>query len=237
MPRKVRLYLDFDGTVTRKDVGDELFRTFGEFEPVHTELLAGKHTVAAYYEISSSRLRADATPQAINAFARTQELDANLVALVSWARSVDIDVMIVSDGFGVYIRPIMAMAGLADVDVRCNELDHQDGTWQPSFPGASESCACFCASCKRNVLLDTAGPDDVIVYVGDGRSDTCAAEHADIVFAKGALASHCEMHGIAHHHFHTLFDVLHILRRRVGAGDLRPRLQAERRRKQAFEAE
>lgn len=237
MPRKVRLFLDFDGTITRKDVGDELFRTFGEFEPVHGELLRGLLTVTQYYRLSCQRLRTDATPERVMAFAQAQEVDANFAALVTWARSADIEVTVVSDGFDVYIRPILEDTGLADLDVRCNRLVHDNGTWTPSFPGASESCACFCASCKRNVLMESSGPDDIIVYVGDGRSDTCAADHADVVFAKGALAAHCVANGVAHHHFHTLFDVLQILRRRVETNDLRPRLQAERRRKQAFETE
>lgn len=237
MPRKVRLFLDFDGTISRKDVGDELFRTFGEFEPVHGELLRGLHTVSQYYLLSSQRVRPDATPDRVMAFAQAQEVDANFTTLVSWARTANINVTVVSDGFDVYIHPMLAAVGLADLDVRCNRLRYEGGIWTPSFPGASESCACFCASCKRNVLLGTSGPDDVIVYVGDGRSDTCAADHADVVFAKGALAAHCVANGVAHHHFHTLFDVLQILRRRVETNDLRPRLQAERRRKQAFEAE
>lgn len=237
MTRTIRLFIDFDGTITCQDVGDALFQTFGSFEPIHGELLAGKHSVASYYRQSAALLRDDATPEAIQQFALTREVDPYVVSLFTWCALHSIDVTVVSDGFDVYIEPILSSIGFGHLRRYCNALSWHDGTWQPSFSGASESCSCFCASCKRNVLLTHAGPDDVIIYVGDGRSDTCAAEHADIVFAKGTLAKHCETHGVAHHHFHTMFQVQQILERRLRDDDLRPRKQAERLRQRAIQGE
>ena len=34
------------------------------------------------------------------------------------------------------------------------------------------------------------------ILIGDGRSDFCAADTADLVIAKGALAEHCQTSGI-----------------------------------------
>lgn len=237
MSRNVRLFIDFDGTITTTDVGDELFRTFGALEPAHSELMSGKMSVAQYYILACSTLRSDCTPETLDAFARSQEVDANFVSLLDWCRASGIDVTVVSDGFDAYIIPILTAANVMPLNVHCNRLSYSNSRWTPTFPMASESCQCFCASCKRNVLLQDAAPADVIVYVGDGLSDTCAAEHADVVFAKGALAAHCATNGVAHHQFHTLFDVLAILQARHRKGDFRPRLQAERMRKRAVEAE
>lgn len=237
MTRTIRLFIDFDGTITRQDVGDALFQTFGSFEPIHSELLQGKHTVATYYHQSASLLRSDATPEAIQQFALSREVDPYVVALFTWCASNAIDVTVVSDGFNVYIDPILSSIGFGHLRRYCNTLSWNEGIWQASFPGASESCACFCASCKRNVLVTLSGPDDIIIYVGDGRSDTCAAEHADVVFAKGTLAKHCEANGVAHHHFHTMFQVQQILERRLRDDDLRPRKQAERLRQRAIQSE
>ena len=237
MTRTIRLFIDFDGTITRQDVGDALFQTFGSFEPIHSELLQGKHTVASYYHQSASLLRSDATPEALQQFALSREVDPYVVALFTWCASNAIDVTVVSDGFNVYIDPILSSIGFGHLRRYCNTLSWNEGIWQASFPGASESCACFCASCKRNVLVTLSGPDDIIIYVGDGRSDTCAAEHADVVFAKGTLAKHCEANGVAHHHFHTMFQVQQILERRLRDDDLRPRKQAERLRQRAIQSE
>jgi 2-hydroxy-3-keto-5-methylthiopentenyl-1-phosphate phosphatase len=45
------------------------------------------------------------------------------------------------------------------------------------------------------------------VLVGDGASDRKAALLADVVFAKGALASWCASNGVPHIRFERLADV------------------------------
>ncbi len=45
------------------------------------------------------------------------------------------------------------------------------------------------------------------MLIGDGASDRKAALLADVVFAKGALASWCASFGIDHVEFDTLADV------------------------------
>lgn len=237
--RSVRLFIDFDGTITTNDVGDELFKTFGQFEPVHSQLLEGQFGVAEYYHRSASMLRPEATPQTILAFAVRQRVDPGFASLLRVCAQHGIDVVVVSDGFDVYIDTILAPYQSQIAAVVCNRLvyDAQLLRWLPEFPGASESCSCFCASCKRNALLTMTGPDDVIIYVGDGRSDRCAVQHADVVFAKGALRTWCSTNGVPHHPIHGLGEASTILDRRLRTGDVRPRKQAELARKRAFEAE
>jgi len=240
MPRlNAHLFIDFDGTIATNDVSDELFKTFGKFEPVHSQLLDGQFGVAEYYRRSASLLGVHATPQAIHEFARSQHVDPSFASLLQLCASHNISVTVVSDGFDVYIEPILEPYRNGIANVMCNTLTYDGNTcqWQPAFPGASESCSCFCASCKRNVLLTTAGPDDVIIYIGDGRSDRCAVQHADVVFAKAGLRTWCSANGVPHHPIHGLGEACSILERRLRTGDLRPRKQAEVARKHAFQAE
>ena len=49
-----------------------------------------------------------------------------------------------------------------------------------------------CANCKRNHILNSSSDDDITIYIGDGWSDTCAAEHCDFIFAKKSLLKYCE---------------------------------------------
>ena len=175
----IHLFLDFDGTISNGDIGDELFRTFGSFEPVHSQLMAGEFSVAEYYRRSASHLRSDCTPEAILEFCDRQSLDAGFAPLVDWCATVDIPVTVVSDGFDVYISPLLHKSGRLDqLNVVCNVLEWNGEKFTPSFPGASESCSCFCASCKRNAVITRLGENDIAIYVGDGRSDACAVEFA-----------------------------------------------------------
>ena len=79
--------------------------------------------------------------------------------------------------------------------------------------------------------------DDVLIYVGDGRSDACAVEYCDVVFAKGILAASCTERGITHHPYRTLTDVMMILQAKLRDGSLRARRQARLARQRAVAAE
>lgn len=232
------LFLDFDGTISIGDIGDKLFQTFGSFEPVHSQLMAGEFSVAEYYRRSVALIATNNTPSTLEVFANEQSIDPGFVPLVTWSKRAGIDVTIVSDGFDVYIEPLLQESGQRDsVDVSCNHLVWNGTAFAPTFPGASESCTCFCASCKRNAVITRLGDNDIAVYVGDGRSDSCAVEYADVVFAKGTLAAECTRKGIPHHPYRTLSEVMIILQEKVGKGALRTRRQAVLARKRAFEAE
>ena len=234
----IRVFIDFDGTISRQDVGDELIRTFGQFEPLHTDLLAGSMSVAEYYRRAVRSFSSDTTFETIERFAMEQELDAGVPTLMRWLEASGISTYIVSDGFDVYIRPLLnASVSDLNIPVYCNQLSWDGAAFHPLFPGATESCTCFCASCKRNSVITNIAENDVVVYIGDGLSDTCAVQYADIVFAKGSLAAFCTDNGIPFHHYRTLSDVLIILQSRHQHNDFRPRRQAVLARKRAVECE
>lgn len=234
----VHLFLDFDGTISQNDVGDELFKTFGLFEPIHSQLLNGDFSVAEYYRRSTALLSPDCTPESVSTFNSQQQLDAGFTSLVTWARRCGLRVTVVSDGFDIYIEPLLERSGVrAELDVVCNSMEWNGTSYTPTFPGASESCTCFCASCKRNAVITRLADEDIAIYVGDGLSDVCAVEHADIVFAKSALATECTRRGIPHHSYRNLSEVMIILQRRVIEGALRSRRQAVLSRKRAIETE
>ena len=134
-----------------------------------------------------------------------------------------------------YIRPILDAMGVRRLDVFANVLDAV--SLRPSFPNASEACNCYCASCKRNVVITQAAADEVLVYIGDGLSDTCAASHCDVIFAKTELAAFCNAERIPHHPWRVLSDVQRILEQYHRSGGFRTRRQAVLARTRAVEAE
>lgn len=231
------IFCDFDGTITRRDVGDALFQTFGIFEPYHTFLLEGKISVAEYYRTATSATSYDFNEMSVRIFAEQMEMDAYFPAFYEYCRLQNFPLTIVSDGFHEYIQPILKANGIIDADVRANFLSFQETGSEPIFPAESENCLCFCASCKRNVMLSTSPIEALFVYIGDGLSDTCVASHADIIFAKGALAAFCNEHRIPHYTFHTFFDILHITKKLVGSNKIKHRRQAELLRKKSTENE
>ncbi|MBI2794301.1 MAG: MtnX-like HAD-IB family phosphatase [Ignavibacteria bacterium] len=229
----IRLYLDFDGTITLRDVGDELFMEFGDFHVHSAALMSGETDVRSYYKGVVQSLRKECTPEALKSFVEHQEVDSGLLDLLEFCKKRDIEVLIVSDGFDSYINPILSKhvlsnseIGIGDLKVMSNTLEYRGLHWVPAFPGATESCSCFCASCKRNAVIGTSTESDVTIYVGDGMSDECAIQYCDVVFAKHSLAAYCNSHRIPHHPFKNLSDVQRILASKLATGELRHRRQA-----------
>jgi len=233
----IRLFIDFDGTMTVNDVGDEVFFAFADFRGAASNLSQGTYSVADYYRHVVRTMKSSCTPEVFRAFIEKQDADPGLLSLVQFCAQNNIELTVVSDGFDAYIEPILSREGVADLPVVSNTLSYENGTWLASFPGATDGCTCFCASCKRNTVVSMSGDDDVVVYVGDGASDECAAEHSDVVFAKHGLAAYCTAHRIPHHPYTTLNDVKRILATKMAAGELRQRRQAVLARRAAFTGE
>jgi len=232
------VFTDFDGTITKKDLGDEIFKVYGEFEPYNSRIKNDEMGIHEYWNVLCDKLRPGVTRETIVEFARAQETDTNFPAFVNFCEENNIPVSVISDGFDVYIHEVLGNLNLGHLPLYCNQLIFEgNNNPKPVFPRATESCTCKCASCKRNSMLANLPPDTVIVYIGDGFSDFCAAEHADIIFAKKELAAHCNEHKIPHYPWQNFFDVTRIMKNILRDGKYKIRNQAEMNRKRAFETE
>lgn len=233
----ISVFVDFDGTITKRDIGDTLFIDFGQFEPWHSLLVEGKIKIRDYWHRLTENLRPGLTKEMIAKYAIEYEIDAYFIKFADYCRNTGINISIISDGFDVYIEPILKHHGLEWIPYSGNKMRFTEEKYLPEFPGASESCHCLCASCKRNSILANFSPDDIYVFIGDGYSDYCAAEHSDIVFAKRHLTAYCNANRIPHYTYSNFFDVYRILKKLVETGKYSKRHQAFLKRKKAFETE
>lgn len=209
---QIRIFTDFDGTITTIDLGDELFKEFGEFEPFISQLKSGIIDIKEYWARVCNSLKKDLTLEEIEKFAFTAEIDSNFVNFAEYCKAQNWKLSVVSDGFEEYILPILKKIGLEYLDVSSNKLKKTNVGFVPIFSKASESCNCLSASCKRNVILSDSTEDEMLVYIGDGYSDFCAAEHCDVIFAKKSLAKYLSENKIPYHPFKNFFDVKRILK-------------------------
>lgn len=233
----ISVFSDFDGTIINRDLGDEVFKHFAVFEPYNSMLKAGEIKIKEYWQTLCRHLPNEINEEKIKLFAlECAEIDSNFKSFVEYCQISGFDFTVVSDGFSVYIDAILKKAGV-DVKYYSNKLIFKENSIEPYFPGATESCTCLCASCKRNSVITNCPPDNIIVFIGDGYSDFCAAEHSDIVFAKGNLAAYCNKNRIPHYPFTNFFDVKRILSNAIQNNKIRPRHQAYLKRKEAFETE
>jgi 2-hydroxy-3-keto-5-methylthiopentenyl-1-phosphate phosphatase len=235
----LKLFIDFDGTITRHDVGNVFFRTFGGERC--TELVAayrqGEISAHACF-LGEAEALGHVDESAVQRFLYTMELRDGLPELLATCRRLGIDRCIVSDGLDYYIRTILAHASVTAIPFFANSFllsyNGSEGNI-PSlrFPFSNAECD-RCACCKRNIMLRNAGRDDVIAYVGDGFSDRCPVQYADIVFARGELQTYCQEQNISYRLFDSLAEVGTHLENLIQRKRLRKRPGAELARQQLF---
>jgi len=236
----LRIFIDFDGTITLKDVSDYLFSQLsdGRSEFFVKEYLAGKIAARECF-VGECQVAGAVQKDRVEKIIDRQEIDPTFVDFVEFCHNHRIPFYVLSDGFDYYIQRILERNRLADVKYISNRLVFQpvDGrnvfNLFPVFPYRDSECDC-CANCKRNHLLTLSSEDDIIVYVGDGYSDRCPSRYADIVFAKGSLIRYCREENISFFEFQTFKDVIGRLEKILAQKRIRKRWQAELRRREAF---
>jgi 2-hydroxy-3-keto-5-methylthiopentenyl-1-phosphate phosphatase len=197
------VFLDFDGTISRNDVGVHLLERLGDpsWQEIGAEYDSGEIGSRVCLLDEWDLLPHDA--DLLRRVAAEVPLDPDFEALVAGLRDAGAEVCVVSDGFGFYATEACARLG---IPVLTNAVDWSTGKLE--FPNEDRCCACSsCGTCKQAPIKDARHRGRATVMVGDGTSDLKAALLADMVFAKGALARWCSSNGVAHRPFETLADV------------------------------
>lgn len=198
-----QVYLDFDGTIAPVDTTDLILERFADpsWLRLEDELNTGKIGSRECLIRQVDLMRA--TPEALDDFISRIDIDPGVPDFVDLCRHEAIRVTVVSDGFDRTIDTVLARAGLS-LPRFANALVHAgDDRWRLKFPNARSSCRKLAGTCKCGV--SDAATGQVRIVVGDGRSDFCIAEQADLVLAKGPLARHCRDEDIPHFPF-TRFE-------------------------------
>lgn len=203
-----KVYCDFDATVTVHDIWDVFFRQFGKPEAftIWQKFNSGEFTAAECIRFACSTV-ANADKDTAESLFRAQPLRDGFHDFYNYCLDNSLDLKIVSDGFSVYIRPIHDQHQLP-LQYFANTIEITDaGTLSVEMPNQRESCR-NCGACKCSAIINTSSETDTIVYIGDGYSDHCPVEMADIIFARDMLARFCTRSSIPF----TYFDDFHTVK-------------------------
>jgi 2,3-diketo-5-methylthio-1-phosphopentane phosphatase len=201
------VFLDFDGTITTHDVGVHLLERAGapEWRAISERYARGE--IGSRESSIEEWALVSGDEATLRALAREVPLDPGFEPLVAELRAEGAEVMVVSDGFGFYVDAVCAPLQLP---VLTNTVDFATG--ELVFPHEDRCCPCStCGVCKQAPIKDAKHRGRDTVLVGDGISDRKAALLADVVFAKGSLASWCAATGVAYVPFASLDDVRYAL--------------------------
>jgi 2-hydroxy-3-keto-5-methylthiopentenyl-1-phosphate phosphatase len=204
---RASVFLDFDGTISTVDVGMHLLDRAAspEWWDLHDRYERGE--IGSRECVLGQWALVEGDPTTLRAVAAEVSVDPGFVPLVDALRDGGAELIVVSDGFGFYVRDACAPLG---VDVLTNAVDFATGALH--FPHEDPQCPCAsCGVCKQAPIREARQRGQTTVLIGDGVSDRQAALLADVVFAKGPLAAWCLTAGIACTRFDTLDDVRRVL--------------------------
>ncbi len=196
--------VDFDGTIATVDTTDRLLERFAEpaWQDVEDEWKAGKIGSRECMVRQIALLRA--TPAEIDNFVSEIEIDPAFPAFVALCRSRGLGITVVSDGLDRTVGAVLERNGL-ELPFRANQLEWLGGDrWRLLFPHGRADCRSLAGNCKCQFAVAPAGT--VRVIVGDGRSDFCVAQNAELVLAKSALLRHAAETGLPHVPFQSFAE-------------------------------
>ena len=201
------LVVDFDGTITEQDLLDEIAQTFGD-EEVYKEVDEGldDHSLTLN-EVIRREFEPVRAPlgEVQDWVLENVRVRPGFRDVVELARERGWRFVIVSSGFRELIEPVLEREGVTGVELLSNSVDPDPGGWKvrSGSPRSARSAASRASASTAAALAD--GTE--LVYVGDGYSDRCAAESADLVFARRGLASYLEERGVPFERFEDFHSI------------------------------
>jgi 2,3-diketo-5-methylthio-1-phosphopentane phosphatase len=205
---KIAILCDFDGTVARDDVGNLLFQKFADAKQSRAVIRKWKEgSISSRECLEREADLARVSRESLDKFIAKRKLDPYFKDFVDFARRRDMEIVIVSDGLDYYIEKMLIRTGLAHLDFYANTLKLNEDTLHVKFPFYDVLDCKSCGNCKTYHMEKYKADGYFVVYVGNGFSDRCPSEYADLVFAKGELLRYCRKNGVESKAFDNFRDV------------------------------
>ncbi|ADI30163.1 MtnX-like HAD-IB family phosphatase [Methylotenera versatilis] len=205
--------IDFDGTLSVGDTVDAMLERFADdrWKDLEDEWLEGNITAIECMKQQLDLVEVDQVT--LENFFRGIQLDASFIPFHKYISQFS-KVAIVSDGLDHAIDVATRNAAIPEMPIYANKLTFKPNGVSISYPYRNLDCKAGNGVCKCQIAeqlsSDVGGP---VVLIGDGKSDYCLAKHADIVFAKGKLITHCEQENIPFRRFQTFAEVLDVVKK------------------------
>jgi 2-hydroxy-3-keto-5-methylthiopentenyl-1-phosphate phosphatase len=233
-----KVFTDFDGTITKTDVGDAVFRRFGnseEVEKITINLLSAKISAKQSWIDLCNSVPLISSKE-LDEFIDTIEIDPTFSEFIDFCSKNNIEHFILSDGFDYYIERILKREKLSHLKYYSNHLTIENNRLIPSFPYLDINFE-KTANCKRNHIINHSGDDEFTIFIGDGNSDKDTIRFCDFIFAKDDLMKYCEKERITYFPFNDFNDVSARIEKLMSKKRLKKRHQSELNRKHVYMAE
>jgi 2,3-diketo-5-methylthio-1-phosphopentane phosphatase len=203
------IFCDFDGTITLRDVGYNLYHQFsnGRVEELIPEWQAGRLSTRDCLILEAEMVSGSADE--IYQFVDQIKIDPTFPKFAAWLKAQDVPLVVASEGMEFYIKRMLARHKLDYLPVSSNIGHLENNSLRLEFPHTVRLCP-GCGNCKAARISEYRASIDGkcrIIFIGDGYSDACGARAADHVFAKKDLVQYCQDERISYTGFDDFDDV------------------------------
>lgn len=206
--KKTCILCDFDGTITIKDALYYFFKTYCEDGWQEVESLWQNRKIGSKECLKKElALVQNLCPELINDYTKSVDIDESFIDFFNFTTENDIDLYIVSDGIDYFIEKILENHNIKGIKIISNHGEFKNDEFKLSYPNNGKNCVNNLGTCKCNVLSEMKTKYEKVIFVGDGVSDFCVANKADLLFAKKSLVNYCEENGIKYFKYNNFDDI------------------------------
>jgi 2-hydroxy-3-keto-5-methylthiopentenyl-1-phosphate phosphatase len=205
--KKPHIFSDFDGTITETDTLVFLATRLGGGAQMVEAIgrLIGEGNLSLRDGIAAE-MRSIRKPftEAERLLREEVRIDPGFAPLARRLGEKKIPLTVLSAGFHQIIDLFISRDEFPDLEILANNLrPNEEIGWQCEFRDGTDW-----GHDKARPLDEARRRGEYVIFIGDGVSDQAAAEAADEVFAKHALAEYCRERGINCHEYQSFNDIL-----------------------------
>lgn len=205
--RSLSICCDFDGTICIPDSSEFLLEKFGlpGWKELDDAVWRGEITEREAFAKQVDLLRVT-WEEARAALWEGVRIRDGFTDFVWFCQSRDVPLTILSSGLRELIDELLSMAGVEGIPVHSHRAKIEGDRWT-LIPWTGRRLAEHCSHCKCSYVVAEHEAGRKVAYIGDGYTDLCPVERADIVFATGRLAEECGRRGFDYFQFESFYDI------------------------------
>lgn len=198
------IYCDFDGTISKDDSVNKFLALFADKKWLEIESLWQEQKISSKECITKQvALLPQMDKKTFDDYVNAIEIDEYFIEFYNYLKKRNIELIVLSDGFDLFIQKTLERYGLTEIKYYANSFFYRNNQFEIEFDNYNPACNIQSGSCKCSKVKEKK-----FYYIGDGLSDVCIAKKAQKLFAKSNLKKYCEKSNIKHVSFDTFEDIL-----------------------------
>jgi 2-hydroxy-3-keto-5-methylthiopentenyl-1-phosphate phosphatase len=205
---------DFDGTITKEDVNDTVFDVFGDASNKQIEKQYMNNQISEKEALKKHYANLNLKKETFLGYILNNiKFDSYFPCFLQLINNKKINFAVVSGGFINYIRPLFDKNNIKiNFKIHANRLNFDNKKITTSFLHNVKSCHQkfgICGNCKYKIVQDYKNRFDKVIYIGDGLTDRCVADLADVLYvkSKSSLEKYCRENNIKYTSFASFRDI------------------------------